>query len=53
MGTLAEKLQYTKTAVEDIAAAIEEKGILIGDYALGDYGNRIRAAITPPSIIMV
>lgn len=48
MGTLAEKLQYTKAAVEDIAAAIEEKGISTGDYALGDYGNRIRAAITPP-----
>lgn len=48
MGTLAEKLQYTKNAVEDIREAIGEKGISTEDYALGDYGNRIRAAITPP-----
>lgn len=43
MGTLTEKLQYTKSSVEDIADAITEKNIAIpSDVKLGEYGDLIR-----------
>lgn len=43
MGTIVEKLEYTKNAVDDIQAAINEKGIECTDSVpLKDYGDKIR-----------
>lgn len=43
METIAEKLQYTSDAVDDIQAAINEKGVTVGnDTELGLYGDKIR-----------
>lgn len=43
METIAEKLQYTSDAVDDIQAAINEKGVEVDDdIELGLYGDKIR-----------
>lgn len=43
MGTLLEKLTYLSNAVNDIQAAINEKGVIIEDILqLREYGNKIR-----------
>lgn len=43
MATIAEKLEYTMNAVDDIQAAINEKGVEVKDNVqLGLYGNKIR-----------
>ncbi|RKI44293.1 hypothetical protein D7V86_03410 [bacterium D16-51] len=43
MKTITEKLQYTNSAVNDIQAAINEKGIEVDNtIELGYYGDKIR-----------
>ena len=43
MATIVDKLTYTKNAVDDIQAAIVEKGVECADSVpLDDYGNKIR-----------
>lgn len=42
MGTIAQKLQYTIKAVDDIQKALEEKGFNMSDVELSRYGNLIR-----------
>lgn len=43
MGTIADKLAYLSNAVDDIQAAIIEKGVEVpGTVALGSYGSKIR-----------
>ena len=43
MGSIAEKLTYLSDAVDDIQAAINEKGVEVSDtLPLGTYGNKIR-----------
>lgn len=43
METIAEKLQYTSNAVNDIQTAINEKGVEIDNtIELGYYGDKIR-----------
>ena len=43
MKTITEKLQYTSNAVDDIQAAINEKGVKVDDdIELGFYGDKIR-----------
>ena len=43
MGTIIDKLTYTKKAVDDIQAAIIEKGVECADSVpLDDYGNKTR-----------
>ena len=42
MGTLAQKLQYTIKAVDDIQKALKEKGFDMSDVELSRYGNLIR-----------
>lgn len=43
METITEKLQYTSDAVDDIQAAINEKGVEVDDdIELGYYGDKIR-----------
>lgn len=47
MGTIIEKLEYTKLAVDDIQAAINEKKVQCEDTVpLKEYGNKIRAIKT-------
>ena len=47
MGTIAEKLQYLSDSVNDIQAAIIEKGVAVGsDVPLGSYGAKIRSIQT-------
>lgn len=47
MGTLVEKLEYTKLAVDDIQAAINEKKVQCEDTVpLKEYGDKIRAIKT-------
>ena len=47
MGTIIEKLEYTKLAVDDIQAAIIEKGVECADSVpLNDYGDKIRGIKT-------
>jgi len=47
MGTTAQKLAYTATSVNDIQAAIIEKGVAVpSTVPLGDYGNKIREIST-------
>lgn len=44
MGTIVEKLTYLSDAVDDIQAAINEKGVEVSDtLPLGTYGDKIRA----------
>ena len=55
MATIAEKLQYTSDAVDDIQAAINEKGVEVDDdIELGLYGDKIREinAYTDDDIII-
>ena len=55
METIAEKLQYTSDAVDDIQAAINEKGVEVDDdIELGFYGDKIREinAYTDDDIII-
>ena len=42
MGTLAQKLQYTIKAVDDIQKALKEKGFDMSDVELSRYGALIR-----------
>lgn len=43
MATIAEKLKYTSDAVDDIQAAINEKGVEVkNNVRLGLYGDKIR-----------
>ena len=43
MGSIAEKLQYTYNAVDDIQLAINEMGVQTDDETpLGYYGDKIR-----------
>lgn len=42
MGTIAQKLQYTVNAVDDIQKALEEKGFDMTDVELSRYGDLIR-----------
>lgn len=42
MGTTAAKLQAILDSKADIKAAIEEKGVTVGDAVLADYGDKIR-----------
>ena len=43
MGTIAQKLQYTANAVNDIQSALVEKGVEVANTdALGSYGDKIR-----------
>lgn len=43
MATIAEKLEYTSEAVDDIQAAINEKGVEVkNNIKLGLYGDKIR-----------
>lgn len=47
MGTTAEKLQYTLNSVDDIQAALIEKGITVANTdPLGSYGDKIRSLTT-------
>lgn len=47
MSTLVEKLEYTKLAVDDIQAAINEKKVQCEDTVpLKEYGDKIRAIKT-------
>ena len=47
MGTIIEKLEYTKLAVDDIQAAINEKKVQCEDTVpLKEYGDKIRAIKT-------
>lgn len=44
MGTISEKLQYTKDAVDDIQAALIEKGVEVAETdELSTYGEKIRS----------
>ena len=42
MGTIIQKLQNVVRSKADIKAAIEEKGVNVGDAVLSQYGNKIR-----------
>lgn len=42
MGTIGDKIEYTYWAVEDIRAALNERGINIKDIPLKYYGDLIR-----------
>lgn len=42
MGTIAEKIQYTYDAIEDIKAALISKGIDLTDVTLKEFGDIIR-----------
>lgn len=59
MGTIAEKLQYTSDAIDDIQAAIISKGVSVSSSdALSTYGNKIRSiptggGSTPPNMTVV
>lgn len=47
MGTIAEKLQYTSEAVDDIQAALIEKNISVADTdALKTYADKIRGSLS-------
>lgn len=47
MGTIAEKLQYTSEAVDDIQAALIEKNISVADTdALKTYADKIRESLS-------
>lgn len=47
MGTIIDKLTYTKLAVDDIQAAINEKKVQCEDTVpLNEYGDKIRAIKT-------
>lgn len=47
MGTIIDKLEYTKLAVDDIQAAINEKKVQCEDTVpLKEYGDKIRAIKT-------
>ena len=44
MGTIADKLQYTLDAVDDIQQALTDKGVSVSDSdALATYGDKIRS----------
>lgn len=44
MGTIADKLQYTLDAVDDIQQALADKGVSVSDSdALATYGDKIRS----------
>lgn len=43
MGTVNQKIRYTKLAVDDIELALNEKGINTNDVPLSVYGNLIRS----------
>lgn len=51
MGTIAQKLQYTVNAVDDIQKALEEKGFDMTDVELSRYGDLIRL-ITGSSVLV-
>ena len=42
MGTIVDKLMYLVDAVDDIKDAIGEKGVIVGNVGLAQYGNKIR-----------
>ena len=42
MGTIVQKLQNIVNSKADIKAAIEEKGVTVGDTVLSEYGDKIR-----------
>ena len=42
MGTISQKLEYTKNSIDDIEKALSEKGYDMTLYILGDYASLIR-----------
>lgn len=42
MGTINQKIRFTKNAVDDIELALNEKGVSTKDVPLSIYGNLIR-----------
>ena len=42
MGTISQKLEYTKNSIDDIEKALSEKGYNMTLYILGDYASLIR-----------
>lgn len=54
MGTTTEKLQYTLDSVNDIQAALIEKGVEVADTdALGTYGDKVRSLTTGMNLYSV
>lgn len=43
MGTIADKIQYTYDAIEDIKAALASKGINLAGVTLKEFGDIIRS----------
>lgn len=46
MGTISQKLEYTKNSIDDIEKALSEKGYNMTLYILGDYASLIRKLST-------
>ena len=46
MGTISQKLEYTKNSIDDIEKALSEKGYDMTLYILGDYASLIRKLST-------
>ena len=46
MGTIFQKLEYTKNSIDDIEKALSEKGYNMTLYILGDYASLIRKLST-------
>lgn len=49
MGTIADKIQYTYNAIEDIKKALQEKGYILDGITLKEFGDVIRKLDTSSS----